>query len=257
MPNKVFVLAALVPLIAAGCDNPAGNNDGRVAIRFATSATVRTSAGSASRSGAAEELVITGTNGTLRVEDVRLIVSEFELERADESCVDERDDDRDCEEFEGGPFLLDLPLTGGAVTIAADEIPAGTYTELEFEVENLDLDEDDDARERQAAQSVFGALRSAYPGFPSRASMVAKGTFTPTGGTAQPFVVYFDAEIEVEKELVPPIRVPGTEALTINVDPALWFRNGTQVMNLAALNGRVVEFEVKLKEGFRRVEADD
>jgi hypothetical protein len=255
MPKKGLVLSALLAA-AAGCDNPAGDDEGRVAIRFAASTASRSAAVSPSFSGSAQALLLTGTNGTLRIEDIRMIVSEFELERAEGSCVEERDDD-DCEEFEGGPFLLGLPLAGGSITLTRQEIPAGTYTELEFEVEDLDADEDDDGAERQAIQGLLATLRADYPGFPSGASMVVRGTFTPTGGSPQPFTVYFDAEIEVEKELVPPVEVPDTEALTVNVDPGLWFRSGGQVMNLAVLNGKVVEFEAKLGEGFGKVEIDD
>ena len=254
--KRIAVLLGLVPLAATGCDGLTGSDDGRLAIRFATSASARTSSAGASLSNAAEELVVTGTNGTLRIQDVRLIVSEFELERVEGSCLDGQDDDA-CEKFESPPMLLDLPLGGGAVTVAAEQIPAGTYSELEFEVEDLDADEDDDAGERQAIQGVLSAVRAAYPAFPTDASMVVQGTFTPTGGTAQPFVVYFEAEIEVEKELVRPVTVPGTDAITVNVDPARWFTRGAQVMNLAALNGRLVEFEVEIREGFVKVEHDD
>lgn len=250
------VLLALAPLAAAACDGVTGSGDDRLAIRFATSAQTRFSAASGSLSAAADELVVTGTNGTLRIQDVRVIVSKFELEQVEGSCGDDRGDD-DCEEFEAPPALLDLPLGGGAVTVAVDQVPPGTYSELEFEVEDLDADDGDDAGERQAIQGILSSVRAAYPAFPRNASMVVQGTFTPAGGAAQPFVVYFDAEIEVEKDLVPPVTVPGTDAITVNVDPARWFTNGAQVVNLAALNGRLVEFEVKIREGFGKVEHDD
>jgi hypothetical protein len=65
---------------------------------------------------------------------IRLIVSEIELERAEGACVGEDDDD--CEEFEGGPFLVNL-LDGTGDEVVNAIIPAGSYTEFEFEVENL------------------------------------------------------------------------------------------------------------------------
>lgn len=237
-------------LLGAGCESLTGSEEGeRVAVRFATSPAARSAT-------TADELVISGSNGTLSIGDIRFIVSEFELKRAEDFCVGEEDDD-DCEEIEGGPFLVDLPLGSGAVTLTTDQVPAGTYTELEFEVENLDEDEDDDAREQQLIQSLYAQIRSTYPNFPREASMVVRGTFTPTGGSAQPFVVYFDAEIEIEKDLNPPLTVPGSAVLTVNVNPALWFRRGTQVLNLAALNGRRIEFEAEIDDGFEKVEIGD
>lgn len=266
MDRKTWLFPAALLLALAACDGSAtGADGGSVAVRFATSSAARGSLAPSdasgprfSHAGASDVLAITGTNGTLRIEDVRLIVSELELEQVGGSCVGEDDGDDDCEEFESGPFLVDLPLAGGAVTLATDQIAPGTYDELEFEVEDLESDDDDDAGERQAIQSLLAQLRGVYPGFPSRASMVAHGTFTPAGSTAaQPFTVYFDAEIEVEMDLSPPVTVPGATALTVEVNPALWFRDGAQVVNLAALDGRTIEFHSQLRGGMEEVDEID
>ncbi len=254
--KKSLAVYASIPLLVGACDNFTGNDDGRLAIRFATSAATRTSA-NVSFSSSTDALVLTGTNGTLRIEDIRLIVSELELARTEGSCASENEDDgEDCEEFESGPFLVDLPLGTGAVTVAADQIPAGTYTKLEFEVEDL-IDDDEGARERPDLQTILAQIKTVYPDFPRSASMVVKGTFTPVGGTAQPFLVYFDAEIEVERDLMPPVTIPGATAITVNVYPDSWFRRGLQLVNLAQLNGRLVEFELEIENGFEEVEIDD
>lgn len=253
---------ALTTLAAAGCDGDStGAGGGRVAIRFATTggaAAAQSAAPRFSHAGTGDVLTLTGSNGTLRIEDVRLIVSELELEGSNGSCVAEDDGDDDCEEFESGPFLVDLPLAGGAVTLTTDQVAPGTYDELEFEVEDLEAEEDDDSGERQAIQSLLAELRGVYPNFPSGASMVAHGTFTPAGSTAaQPFTVYFDAEIEVEMELDPPVTIPGASTLTVGVNPAAWFRPGAQVVNLAALDGRTVEFHSQLRDGMEEVDEID
>lgn len=95
--------------------------------------------------------------------------------------------------------------------------------------------------------------------------MLAIGTFTPTGGAPVPFRVYFEAEVEIEMDLVPPVTVTddGSGAtFTVHIDPALWFKraDGT-VMNLAALDydatGSVVEFEFEMENGFTEIEFDD
>ncbi|HEU4457070.1 MAG TPA: hypothetical protein VFR81_28635 [Longimicrobium sp.] len=266
MDRKTWLFPATLLLALAACDgSTTGADGGSVAVRFATSPAARASlapsaaaAPGFSHAGTSDVLAITGSNGTLRIEDIRLIVSELELEQAEGSCAGEDDGGDDCEEFESGPFLVDLPLSGGAVTLATDRIAPGSYDELDFEVENLESDDDDDTGERQAIQALLAQLRGVYPGFPSRASMVAHGTFTPAGSTtAQPFTVYFNAEIEVEMDLSPPVTVPGTTALTVEINPALWFRDGAQVVNLAALDGRTIEFHSQLRDGIEEVDEID
>jgi hypothetical protein len=257
MMNKVLftVTAALMPLLL-GCGDLIGPRDsGRVAVRFQAvtptgapavqSVNALTAADHVPASGA---ITLVGTNGTLVIQDIRLIVAEIELERADRECYG-RDDDG-CEKFEGGPFLVNL-LDGRPDEVVNALIPAGLYTEFEFEVERLDIDDDDDIRERQAKQAVLNQIRQAYPAFPSKASMVVHGTFN-----GQPFTVYFDAEIEVEKEFARPFRVPEDGVITVNLNPAAWFQVGAQVMDLRALNGRTIEFEVEFKRGVLSVEID-
>ena len=82
-------------------------------------------------------MVLEGTNGTLTIVEIRLIVNEVELEPADGSCdlVDNSDDDGDeCPDFEAPPRFLDLPLDGNPIMAMTGLIPPGTYDELEFEV---------------------------------------------------------------------------------------------------------------------------
>ena len=258
MQTKALLLAALVPFLWA-CEDATGPEGGeRVAVRFQAVTATGVSASrmpgvSASLSGASRAAVapitLTGGGNTLVIEDIRLIVAEIELKRAGVVCVGEDDDD-DCEEFEGGPFLVNL-LDGTADEVVTGVIPAGAYTELEFEVENLDADEDDDSSERQAMQSVLTQVRQAYPSFPNDASMVVKGTYN-----GAPFTVYFDAEIEVEKEFATPFQVPGGESILVNLNPAAWFLVGGQPLNLAALDGRTVEFELEFESGIE-IEDDD
>ena len=254
MHRKALLLAALIPFLGA-CEDTTGPEGGeRVAVRFNAVTSTGATASQSPSSGASFDhvpatgaITLTGTNGTLVIQDIRLIVAEIELERAEGACLT---GGNGCEEFEGGPFLVNL-LDGTAAEVVSAEIPAGTYTEFEFEVEDLDTDDDEDSAKRQRMQAILMQMRQAYPGFPGNASMVVHGTFTPTGGTAQKFTVYFDAEIEVEHEFATPFRVPEDGAILVNLQPATWFKSGTQVVNLAALNGRTVEFEAEFKSGIK------
>jgi hypothetical protein len=259
MSRKMLFAAALAPLVAA-CADSTGSGGGNVTVRFnALAGSGAAAASQPAPSGAsfdhvpaAGALTITGTNGTLLIQDIELIVSKLELERSGVTCSGEDDNDA-CEEFEAGPFLVNL-LDGGADEVVNAMIPAGTYSGFEFEVEDVESDEDDDSGERQAMQAILTQIRQAYPNYPSDASMVAHGTFTPTGGAAQSFTVYFDAEIEVEQSFATPFRVPEDGRITVNLLPEAWFRTGGQVLNLAALNGRLIEFHSEFEHG---VEVDE
>lgn len=263
MSRKILMMAALVPALAA-CDGATAPEGAReVAVRFQPASGSGASAAmtpSASRSpapdasfdhaGGAGSITLTGSNGTLVIEDLRLIVSEIELERTEGACLSELDDD-DCEKFEGGPFLVNV-LDGSMVDVVTAIVPAGTYTEFEFEVENLDLDGDDDSTERQAKEAILTELRQTYTAFPSRGSMVAHGTFD-----GEPFTVYFDAEIEVEREFFTPFRVPDDGAIIVELDPAAWFQLGSQVFDPRPYDGQTLEFELELESGIQVDHEDD
>lgn len=259
MQKKALLLAALVPFVWACADTTGPEGAEQVAVRFQAVTPTGASASqvpglSASLWGGTQAvagpITLSGGGNALVLEDIRLIVAEIELERAGAECVGENDDDA-CEEFEGGPFLVNL-LDGTADQVVAGLIPAGSYTELEFEVEDLEADEDDDNFERQAMQTVLAQVRQAFPNFPDDASMVVKGTYNGT-----PFTVYFDAEIEVEKEFATPFQVPGSESILVNLDPAAWFMINGQPLNLAALNGKTVEFEFEFESAIEVEEDDD
>lgn len=257
MLKKILVVGALVPFLWACEDTTGPEGAGEVAVRFQAVGPTGASASQASASLASFDhvpssgaITLTGTNGTLVIQDIRLIVSEIELERAEGACAPEEDDD-DCEEFEGGPFSVNL-LEGGPAEVVSAVVPAGIYTELEFEVEDLDIDDDDDNVDQQAKQAILTQMRQAYPLFPSDASMVVHGTFD-----GEPFTVFFEAEIEVEQEFPTPFRVPEDGEITVNLSPAAWFQQGAQVMDLRALDGRTIEFEAEFEDGVVEVEFDD
>lgn len=258
-----WVALAAAPLLLTGCGDATGPEDtARVRVAFTTTAPTVGSVDGLSASLLADERVLTGSNGTLRITDMRMIVAELELE-GPEACL-ESDDDGELEleecEFEAPPFLLTVPLEGGEVVVASTDVPLGTYSELKFEIEDLELDEDDEDRTRQAITNLRSQLQAAFPAFPSEASAVVVGSFTPTGGAARPFVVFLDADVEVELDLAPPLVIDDAGAsrtLTVQLDPAAWFLDGGRVLDLSALNGRLVELEEEFRSGIRRGDDDD
>lgn len=256
--NALVIAAASLVAVACSDATAAGGPD-QVGVRFNVvqggAAAVRPAASAASYNHVAGGAPVTlaGTNGTLVLQDIRLIVSKLELNHAGAACSGEDDSDA-CEEFEGGPFLV-APLDPNLNQAVNALIPPGTYTRFEFEVEDVEADEDDDSGERAAMQAIMTRVRQAYPAFPSDASMLVHGTFTPTGGAVQTFTVYLDAEVEVEQEFATPFRVPEDGMINVNLDPAAWFRSGGQVVNLAALDGQLIEFHRDFEQGIE-VEGD-
>lgn len=138
-----------------------------------------------------------------------------------------------------------------------DEIPQGTFNAVEFEVEDFETDDDDDRAERQRASELFARLQALYPNVPMKANMVARGVFTPANGAARPFIVYFDADVEIKIRFEQPLRVDQGSGITVRIDPSKWFTIGNQVRDLSAENGQLVEFEIEMKNGFVKIEHDD
>ncbi len=259
-PGALVPAVVLVAGLAlAGCGDDGGPTAAApVSIRF--SAGAATGAFRLFGGGGPTELVITGTNGTLRITDIRVIVDEFELERTETVDCDIEPEPPGCADFEQRFLFVDVPVVGEQpVTVATSAIPAGTYEGLEFEVEDLETDADDpeDAADAALAQALLTTIRQTFPDWPAKASMVVVGTFTPTGGTARAFRVYFEAEIEVELPFLTPLAVVEgvSESFRIELSPQLWFRNadGT-VRDLSqddfTATGRLVQFELEIEGGF-------
>lgn len=272
MKKPTLLMAAwlgALPLIAAcdGSGSPSGTPDAsRVALQFNAvlpSATSGASGSSQPNAALANgPITLSGTNGTLVVDDLRLIVSRIRLKRAEGDCVSGSnsgstgDSASACRKFKGGPYLVNL-LDGTAPDVVTADVPAGNYTSLEFKAENLDPSDDDDhddddrASETGKVEQLIVDLRKTYPNYPRRASMVAHGTFTPTGGAAKPFTVYFQAEIRIRKSFSTPFRVPEDSKVVIDLDAASWFKEGSNVVNLATQDGKTLRFELELESGIR------
>lgn len=267
-----MVILGLAVATTAACGDatgPAGLQT--VSLNFRVSASAASPAGPSRASGPRQvvgpPLVIEGTNGTLTIDEIRVIVDEAELEGADGSCdvPGSGDGDDDCAEFEAPPRFLDLPLDGAPVAAMVGLVPEGTYDELEFEIEDLEDDETDPA-EAAAIAAVRAQVLAEFPDWPPQASALVAGSFTPTGGTAEAFRVFLDAEIEVEMDLVPPLVVDAdgsaSRDLTVDVSPHIWFlRPDGSVFDLRQYDydqtGRLLEFEVEMEDGFTEIEFDD
>ncbi|HEX8392977.1 MAG TPA: hypothetical protein VF665_11515 [Longimicrobium sp.] len=238
----------IIPLLAAGllalgacADNPAsssGEAKSLVAVRFGVNGA--SSLQGAAQTSGTDRLVLTGANGTLAIDDLRLVVARFRLKGDDDRSTCTGDD---CDDFNAGPMFIDLPLGPTATPVASGTLPAGIYRRVDFRVRDLDDDEENPV-ERAAIDSLRARILSQFADWPRQASMLVVGTFTPTGGTAVPFRAYLRTRFDVRLELSPSLVVDGTASRGVDVlvDPARLFRSGANVLNLSQASGlRVAE----------------
>lgn len=256
---------AVAPLALAACADSTGTSaPGQVQLRFGVASGASLRANVLRAEGAAGPLVVTGSNGTLSITAIHVVVSRFKLNGVhDQPCADSSaarggDDSGECE-FHGGPLFLDLPLDGSQLAVATGTVPPGTYDRVRFRVKNLDFrddddhEDDDDVSQAQVA-AVFNQVRAQFADWPARASMRVAGTFTPTGGAARAFTAYLRAEARVELPLSPPLTIAEGSAssqVAVLLDPAAFFRSGAAVVDLSQLNGTVGEFKAEAGRGFR------
>lgn len=285
------VLRRLVTLVVgtallSACNDSTSPSGRDVTVQFAVAGTGASVANHALAQVGTAPLEIVGSNGTLEIDRIAFIVTRLEFEQSDDACEsdhhgeegqaegDGEGEQEDCEEFRLAPKFVDLSLPGGVVNVATSEVPEGTWTQLKFRVKNLDFNDDenenDDAGEQvledNGLNALLGTARAAFANWPRKASLVVEGSFRPNGATtAIPFTTFFDGEIKVKMLLQPPLQLSASGAsrdVTIELDPARWFRNADgSVVNLAAFDfaatQRLVEFRLKMREGFLQVRLDD
>lgn len=272
-------LAWAAPLVLAGLAGACGDttgieSGGTIAIRFAAPGA---GASLATDAVAAAGLDLDGSNGTLSIDAVHMIVQQFEVNREDDECGDDAHhgegsddsgddggDDASCEKFRAPPSFLSLPLEGEGALVVQYEVPPGTYDKVELEIEEIDDEDSHEGTRAQLEHDLMLQVRQQFPEWPHEASVRVEGTFTPTLGTPRPFVAYLDAEIEIEMRLSPPLVIGEGDSpvVTIDVDPTLWFRKADgRVVDLSqwdfAATHRVAEFEFEIERGFVRSHHDD
>lgn len=209
--NFAIAAAVLTAGAVAGCADSTGPAAGRtVSLAFSTVP------GAVANVGVSPALAVAGS--PLVITRAQLVFSESELEPVGASCsasaTTEPDEDG-CPELKTGPMLVDLPLDASTRSVVSVNVPAGTYEEIEFEIDAVSSHSDDHPAEVQA-------FLAAHPGFEG-VSIRVEGTYN-----GEPFVFTTGVEVEMELEFQPPITVDGTASnLVIHVDLANWFRTET------------------------------
>jgi hypothetical protein len=238
-----MVGAVVLAAAAAACGDSTGpGSDGTVSLSFTTAP-----AGGAAQFSSVGMLddTITAGGDVLVITRAQIVLKEIELEQ-DDGCDDfTSGNGDDCEEFETGPILVDLPLNGQVATEITIAPTPGVYDEIEFEIHKPEDDGDDDA------------FLAQYPDFDG-VSIRVQGTFN-----GEPFTYESDLDVEQEHDLVPPLVITDTSVgtnVTLFVDLAAWFRSGSSLVDPRTANkGEPNEglVEENIKNSFDAFEDDD
>jgi len=147
-------------------------------------------------------------NADIKLTEVKILLRDIKLEKESDG-ESEGDDETECEEVKVGPFVVSLNLNGATTDFVVNNIPAGIYDELKFEIHKLEASETSpDPEFKDGDDSSL------------RYSVIAKGIFN-----SNPFVYKSKKsthqELEFENMLI--VEDNTSTNLTITVDPYTWF----------------------------------
>lgn len=227
--SKAMMLVALA-MVPVACGDDAtglGNSSPSISLSVSIPASAPTPA---ITSGISFDRVFMDGASTLTLTRVAMVLRDVELEQEFGECEDLPDViDDDCEEFETGPFLLELPMDASVQTaFAISDVPLATYDELEFKVHKPEDAVDGD--------TSFLTLNPDFVGV----SIRVEGDFDGT-----PFVYESDLNAEQETQLSPPLVVTDGASInvTFSVDVSSWFRalDGSLIDPVTANKGELNE----------------
>lgn len=203
MRSTKLITTTLAAFALAACGDSTTPGSG-VALSFSTFSPSAAPSPPAGMSAVAFDDTLTTGSDTLIITKAEIVLREIELERVETTDCDDLVATDDCEEFEVGPILLDLPLNGGTETLVAIDVPEGVYDEIEFEIHKVSSDDPEDAEFRAAHPDLLDT------------SIRVQGTFN-----GQSFTYVTDLNVEQEFDLVPPLvidEMTGTTNVTVRID---------------------------------------
>lgn len=222
-PSALLIGAALLSLTACG-----DGSDPLAAAGGATNLSVSFAAAATADTTLAGNAVLVGTaSDTMVITQVQLVLDEVKLKRAGiASCPDSMrisgdrrrsSDNSGCSRLDLGPMLLNLPLGGSSTSPLGVTVPAGTYHEFEFELDDVSSSSTDSSSSSIADR----AFLAAHPEF-RNVSVRVTGSYK---GTAFTFLSRAKAEVEFEFEPSLTIQEGVNDNVSITIDFASWFKD--------------------------------
>ena len=253
--SRFILHLAPVTLLLTACNSTAPLPSQRISL----SATIG-SAGAPAASGPAMDVIVSGTNGKVRITSAQVVLSHIEL-ASDAACTTdanadandandatdpagqpgasqpgtENNDEHDCG-VEVDPVLVNLPMDGTTKVILDALVPAGSYSGLRAKLEAVEGND--------AGASAF---LTAHPDF-ADVSVKVVGVFTDAGGTDHPFTFTSHVEAELAMNFASPVTVgASTNNLTVDVDVGSWFKDaaGAVIDPTSAANQETIEKAVR------------
>jgi hypothetical protein len=213
----VKIVAPLVLLGMAACEDSTATNARPVSLSFSSQATT------AQDQATANDITVTVGQNSVVITKAQLVIRRLQLERINNSACADADDDSpdsgDCAEIKTGPLLVDLPLDATASSSFTASVPEGSYHEVKFHIH------------KPTSTSADQAFVAANPNF-AGSSIRVEGTFN-----GQPFVYTSDLTSNVELEFNPPIVIDAdNKNVTVQVDLSTWFKVNGQVIDPTTAN---------------------
>jgi hypothetical protein len=168
--------------------------------------------------GMSADVAVGSGPNSLNITKVEFVLAKTELSDAG-TCSTPPTNNDNCNEMELAPILVDLPLDGTQPTKVLDAlVPPGTYTRLQAELNAVQVDE---------GESGGAAFLADHPDW-AGLSVKVNGVYTDGAGVPHDFTYTSGVDAEIEIPFASPIAVnSGTKNLTLVVDVARWFTDGT------------------------------
>lgn len=242
----------LFPFLAACADTSPSDDPALVIVSLVVAEGAPVARGQTGPADRANSLAIAGSNGTLVLEELSLVVDRVQLIAADGQRVD----------AQAGPRLVDLPVDEVPVQVAGRLVAPGEYAALSLTVRSLVP-----AERTEGPEPVTSGVapRERFPAWPDEASLRVVGFFEPAGGSdARHFVAYLTAEAERTLDFPSPLVVGGKDAATgiiVEVDPGAWFDTGDGTVPDLSVGGRsatgkLLDLEIPMEDGFVHADLD-
>lgn len=223
----ILYCVSILALVACGDDDSSGSASGNVSVSLSTRAAI-----SAPRIG-----------GDIVLTRARFVIRDIKLETEGEP---------EGTEFETGPVLMELNLSGSLNEALVVGIPAGLYDEVRFKTHKLD---DDDPVDQLALNDpVFADFAG-----PDRYSLIIEGSYDDGSGPRE-FVFNSDLNQEQRQQLIPPLVLQSGDSranLTFVMDTTTWFVNGLGVTIDPALEVNRDQIEENIEMSIDLFEDDD
>ncbi len=179
--------------------------------------------GAAAVTPAGNAIIVGTANDTMSITKVQMVLENVKLRRSGvASCPDSMtvsstrgrsSDDRGCSRLDLGPMLIDLPLSGATTSPLAVTVPAGSYSQLEFEVEDVSTSVN--------ASQADKAFLAAHPEFRDVTVRVV-GTYK---GAAFTFLSRARAGVEFEFNPALVVKTGVNDNVSVDLDLSSWFKN--------------------------------